>query len=168
MEYVSLKTCLKLSYLAKLCDSPSLSEIFVIFALDFINNTQCMLLKQRNPFLRLFQNKEKIVFHHKLISHTFQFPVFHGLPGNMQHPAYLSALFMAEFDFCFQLIQSLLPLLVSVLAPKTKVQSRFSTHIQAPSIRIWVHILKTEFFSVLSPSTLSGIRIIFARPDENA
>lgn len=65
--------------------------------------------------------------------------------GNMQHPAYLSALFMAEFDFCFQLIQSLLSLLVSVLAPKTKVQSRFSTHIhdQAPSIRIWVHILKT-------------------------
>lgn len=88
----------------------------------------------------------------------------------MQHPAYLSALFMAEFDFCFQLIQSLLSLLVSVLAPKTKVQSRFSTHIhdQAPSIRIWVHILKIEFFSVLSPSTLSGIRIIFARPDENA
>ena len=64
----------------------------------------------------------------------------------MQHPAYLSALFMAEFDFCFQLIQSLLSLLVSVLTPKTKVQSRFSTHIQAPSIRIWVHILKTEFF----------------------
>ena len=47
----------------------------------------------------------------------------------MQHPAYLSALFMTEFDFCFQLIQSLLSLLVSVLAPKTKVQSRFSTHI---------------------------------------
>lgn len=38
--------------------------------------------------------------------------------GNMQHPAYLSALFMAEFDFCFQLIQSLLSLLVFVLAPK--------------------------------------------------
>ena len=37
--------------------------------------------------------------------------------GNMQHPAYLSALFMTEFDFCFQLIQSLLSLLVSVLAP---------------------------------------------------
>ena len=86
----------------------------------------------------------------------------------MQHPAYLSALFMAEFDVCFQLIQSLLSLLVSVLTPKTKVQSRFSTHIQAPSIGIWVHILKTEFFSVLSPSTLSGIRIIFARPHENA
>ena len=103
--------------MAKLCDSPSLSEIFVIFALDFINNTQSMLLKQRNPFLRQFQNKEKIVIHHKLISHTFQFPVFHGLPGNMQHPAYLSALFMPEFDFCFQLIQSLLSLLVSVLAP---------------------------------------------------
>lgn len=38
--------------------------------------------------------------------------------GNMQHPAYLSALFMTEFDFFFQLIQSLLSLLVSVLAPK--------------------------------------------------
>ena len=67
MEYVSPTTCFKLTYVAKLCDSPSLSEIFVIFALDFINNTQCMLLKQRNPFLRLFQNKKKIVFHHKLI-----------------------------------------------------------------------------------------------------
>lgn len=32
MEYVSPTTCLKLSYVAKLCDSPSLSEIFVIFA----------------------------------------------------------------------------------------------------------------------------------------
>ena len=59
MEHVSLTTCLKLSYVAKLCDSPSLSEIFVIFALDFIKNNQCMLLKQRNPFLRLFQNKKK-------------------------------------------------------------------------------------------------------------
>lgn len=49
MEYVSPRTCFKLTYVAKLCDSPSLSEIIVIFALDFINNTQCML----------FQNNKK-------------------------------------------------------------------------------------------------------------